>query len=56
MLKFSGFLLGFAAWFIVRFLLMGIYTVDQNQRAVKTAFGRAQRVPGGKTTLDQPIA
>jgi regulator of protease activity HflC (stomatin/prohibitin superfamily) len=56
MLTFSGFLLGFAAWFIVRFLLMGIYTVDQNQRAVKTAFGRAQRVPGGKTTLDQPIA
>jgi regulator of protease activity HflC (stomatin/prohibitin superfamily) len=30
--------------------------VDQNERAVKTAFGRAERVPGGKTTLDLPIA
>jgi len=51
-----GCLFGFAAWFLVRFLLMGIYTVDQNERAVKTAFGRAERVPGGKTTLDLPIA
>lgn len=56
MLILSACLFGFAAWFIVRFLLMGIYTVDQNERAVKTAFGRAQRVPGGLTTLDQPIA
>jgi regulator of protease activity HflC (stomatin/prohibitin superfamily) len=56
MLILSGCLFGFAGWFIVRFLLMGIYTVDQNERAVKTAFGRAERVPGGKTTLDQPIA
>jgi regulator of protease activity HflC (stomatin/prohibitin superfamily) len=52
----TGCLIGFAAWFVVRFLLMGIYTVDQNERAVKTAFGRAERVPGGKTTLDLPIA
>jgi regulator of protease activity HflC (stomatin/prohibitin superfamily) len=35
---------------------MGLYTVDQNQRAVKTSFGRAERVMGGKTTLDDPIA
>ena len=34
----------------------GVYTVDQNERAVKTSFGRAVRVPGGKTTLDDPIA
>jgi regulator of protease activity HflC (stomatin/prohibitin superfamily) len=52
----TGCLIGFAAWFIVRFLLMGMYTVDQNERAVKTAFGRAERVPGGKSTLDLPIA
>ena len=34
----------------------GLYTVDQNERAVKTSFGRAERVPGDKTTLDDPIA
>ena len=52
----TGCLIGFAAWFVVRFLLMGVYTVDQNERALKTAFGRAERVPGGKTTLDLPIS
>jgi regulator of protease activity HflC (stomatin/prohibitin superfamily) len=51
----SGFLFGLGLWFIVRCVLIGIYTVDQNERAVKTVFGRAQRVPG-KTTLDDPIA
>ncbi|MGE5646924.1 MAG: SPFH domain-containing protein [Acidobacteriota bacterium] len=56
MLIFSGCLFGFAAWFIVRFILMGVYTVDQNERAVKSAFGRAQRVPGGASTLDHPIS
>jgi len=30
--------------------------VDQNERAVKTSFGRAERLPGNKTTLDTPIA
>ena len=50
-----GCLLGFAAWFIVRCLLLGFYTVDQNERAVKTSFGRAERV-GKATTLDDPIA
>jgi regulator of protease activity HflC (stomatin/prohibitin superfamily) len=48
--------IGLAAWFILRFLLMGVYTVDQNERAVKTRFGRAVRAPGGKTTLENPIA
>jgi regulator of protease activity HflC (stomatin/prohibitin superfamily) len=47
---------GLLAWFILRFIVMGLYTVDQNQRAVKTSFGRAERVMGGKTTLDDPIA
>jgi len=51
-----GFLLGAAAWFVLRCLVMGIYTVDQNERAVKTRFGRAVRVEGGSTTLDSPIA
>jgi len=49
-------LLGLAAWFLVRGVIAGIYTVDQNERAVKTVFGRAQRVEGNKTTLDDPIA
>lgn len=50
-----GVLFGFAAWFFVRYVLLGFYTVDQNQRAVKTVFGRAQRVEG-RTTLDHPIS
>ena len=52
----TGFLIGFFLWFLLRIVLTGIYTVDQNERAVKTVFGRADRLPGGKTTLDDPIA
>jgi regulator of protease activity HflC (stomatin/prohibitin superfamily) len=33
----------------------GLFTVDQNERAVKTSFGRAERV-GNSTTLDDPIS
>ncbi|MBI3947662.1 MAG: SPFH domain-containing protein [Armatimonadetes bacterium] len=51
----TGILVGFVAWFLVRYLAAGIYTVDQNERAVKTVWGRAQRVPK-VTTLDDPIA
>jgi regulator of protease activity HflC (stomatin/prohibitin superfamily) len=51
----TGCLLGFFLWFLLRLVLTGIYTVDQNERAVKTSFGRAERLPG-KTTLDDPIA
>lgn len=39
----SGVGLGFLAWFIVRHVIFGFYTVDQNERAVITSFGRAQR-------------
>lgn len=56
MLIASGFLFGLGMWFVVRCCLIGIYTVDQNERAVKTVFGRAERVAGGKTTLDTPIS
>lgn len=42
-------------WFVVRYLAGGLYTVDQNERAVKTIFGRADRIPD-KTTLDDPIS
>ena len=47
--------IGFVAWFLVQYLVAGLYTVNQNERAVKTSFGRAQRV-GTLTTLDDPIA
>ncbi len=50
-----GCIAGFVAWFLMRYLAAGIYTVDQNERAVKTSFGRADRL-GKATTLDDPIA
>src|SRR5881628_43366 len=46
---------GLVAWFLVRYLVAGVYTVDQNERAVKTSFGRAERV-GTATTLQDPMA
>jgi regulator of protease activity HflC (stomatin/prohibitin superfamily) len=49
-----GVIIGLVAWFLVRYLVAGLYTVDQNERAVKTSFGRAQRLP--KTTLEDPFA
>ncbi len=48
-----GAMVGFVAWFLLNYLVAGLYTVDQNERAVKTSFGRAQRIDG-KTTLDDP--
>jgi regulator of protease activity HflC (stomatin/prohibitin superfamily) len=50
-----AFLLGVAVWFVLRCLISGFYTVDQNERAVVTTFGRAPRF-GKQTTLDDPIA
>ena len=50
-----GLAIGFIAWFLVRYLVAGLYTVDQNERAVKTSFGRAERL-GTATTLQDPIA
>ncbi|HEX5397464.1 MAG TPA: SPFH domain-containing protein [Verrucomicrobiae bacterium] len=52
---FFGCILGFIVWFLVRYLAAGLYTVNQNERAVKTSFGRAERV-GEATTLQDPIA
>ncbi len=51
----TGVMLGVAAWFAVRFVLTGWYTVGPNERAVKTVFGRAQRL-GSLTSLDDVIA
>jgi regulator of protease activity HflC (stomatin/prohibitin superfamily) len=50
-----GCLLGFVAWFIVRYLVAGFYTIDQNERAVITSFGRALRL-GNTTTANDPVS
>jgi regulator of protease activity HflC (stomatin/prohibitin superfamily) len=50
-----GVILGFLAWFAVRHLIGGFYTLDPNERAVLTSFGRAKRL-GDSTTLDDPIS
>ena len=50
-----GSIIGFVTWFLVRYLVAGLYTVNQNERAVKTTFGRAERV-GNATTLQDPIS
>jgi regulator of protease activity HflC (stomatin/prohibitin superfamily) len=39
-----GVTLGFLAWFVMRHGIGGLFTVDQNERAVKTRFGRAVRL------------
>jgi regulator of protease activity HflC (stomatin/prohibitin superfamily) len=50
-----GIVVGIAAFLLVYCLLGGIYTVNQNERAVVTNFGRAERI-GRKSTLELPIA
>jgi regulator of protease activity HflC (stomatin/prohibitin superfamily) len=39
-----GIMLGLVVGLIVRYFALGFYTVDQNERAIKTVFGRAQRL------------
>lgn len=48
-------LLGVAVWFVLRCLVSGFFTVDQNERAVVTTFGRAPR-QGNYLTSDDPMA
>jgi regulator of protease activity HflC (stomatin/prohibitin superfamily) len=50
-----GCVVGFVIWFLVQYLAAGLYTVNQNERAVKTSFGRAERV-GTAMTIDDPIS
>ena len=52
----AGFAAGLFVWFFIRVIVLGIYTVNQSERAVKTSFGRAERLPGNRTTLDDPIS
>lgn len=49
-------LIGIFIWFCLRVLVRGFYTVGPNERAVKLNFGRAERAPGGGTTLDLPLS
>ena len=50
-----GIVAGAIVWFVIRCVLTGFYTVEQNQRAVVTSFGRVKRLKG-KTTLELPMA
>jgi regulator of protease activity HflC (stomatin/prohibitin superfamily) len=50
-----GIICGVVAFLAVYCLLGGIYTINQNERAVITNFGRAERI-ARKTSLDLPIA
>lgn len=49
----AGAVVGFLVWFSLRYVLSGFYTVNQNERAVKTRFGRAERL-GKQTTHNDP--
>ena len=49
-----GIIIGFVGWFMLRYILTSFYTVNQNERAVKTSFGRAQRL-GRATVLELPM-
>jgi regulator of protease activity HflC (stomatin/prohibitin superfamily) len=51
----QGALLGLIGWFLVRCVIGGFFVVNQDQRAIKTSFGRAQRV-GNLTTLEDPVS
>jgi regulator of protease activity HflC (stomatin/prohibitin superfamily) len=50
----AGIFIGALLW-LVRTCLPSLFTVQQNERAVKTSFGRAQRIDK-RTTLDDPVS
>ena len=53
--SFLGLFLGVIAWLVIRLVIPGFYTVDQNERAVMVTLGRAERLPN-RTTLDDPMS
>ena len=48
-------LLGVLLYIIVRYVVFGFFIVNQNERAVKTVFGKAQRI-SDKMTANDTIA
>ena len=50
-----GLFLGVIGWLVIRVIVTGFYTVDQNERAVMVTLGRAERLPD-RTTLDDPMS
>ena len=54
MLEGLGIVVGILGWLAVTVVLRGFFTVEQNERAVITSFGKAERLPG-QTTLDSPL-
>ena len=52
---FIGFIVGILGFIVIYCLLGGVYTINQNERAVITNFGKAERI-GRKTSLDLPIS
>lgn len=47
--------IGAAVYAVIRCVLFGFYTIDQNERAVKTSFGRAERLAALRTS-QSPIS
>ena len=54
MISIPGLMFGAAAWFTLRYVIFGFYTVAPNERAVKTSFGKAEQLQ--TTTLDNPMS
>ncbi|MCL2723685.1 MAG: SPFH domain-containing protein [Polyangiaceae bacterium] len=48
--------LGVLLYVLVRIVLRGFFTVAPDERAVRTSFGRAERVRSGASTLALPVA
>src|SRR3990167_7017497 len=53
-ISFVGLIFGAIGWFLLMYVIRGFFTVNQNERVVKTSFGRAARLT--TTTLDNPMA
>jgi regulator of protease activity HflC (stomatin/prohibitin superfamily) len=55
MMFIAGLMLVAGLWFVIRCVIGGFYTVGPSERAVKTSFGRADRIEGA-STLSDPVA
>ncbi len=51
----AGLLTGIVIWFVLRCVLFGFFTVDQNERALVTTFGKAPKFHGQRTSEDSAI-